>query len=187
MGLYKGWAPELRSFPHFMLALRQQFEDPFEEEKAHARLQQIRQGSLSMSEYISEFHQLAGVVQGWPEQVKIHFFREGLHPEVAQWAMVTAEPTSLAGWYTRAAEAEVRLRPQELALSQKRDMHDFFVGLMGKRTSELDDPTEGNKGMLPDFGNLKYPYRTEDKHNVRRTSSHSDKAHFIHQSPDQSL
>uniref|UniRef100_A0ACB8F1C5 Uncharacterized protein n=1 Tax=Sphaerodactylus townsendi TaxID=933632 RepID=A0ACB8F1C5_9SAUR len=38
-----------------------------------------------------------GVVQDWQEQVKIHFFREGLHPELAQWAMVTAEPTSLAG------------------------------------------------------------------------------------------
>uniref|UniRef100_A0ACB8F7T0 Uncharacterized protein n=1 Tax=Sphaerodactylus townsendi TaxID=933632 RepID=A0ACB8F7T0_9SAUR len=83
--------------------------DPFEEEKARARLRQIRQGSRSMSEYVSVFRQLAGVVQDWPEQVKIHFFQEGLHPEVAQWAMVTAEPTSLAGWYTRAGEAEVRL------------------------------------------------------------------------------
>ncbi|XP_048343435.1 tachykinin-3 [Sphaerodactylus townsendi] len=53
------------------------------------------------------------------------------------------------------------ISPQELALSQKRDMHDFFVGLMGKRTSELDDPTEGNKGMLPDFGNLKYSSNAE--------------------------
>uniref|UniRef100_A0ACB8E6Y8 Uncharacterized protein n=1 Tax=Sphaerodactylus townsendi TaxID=933632 RepID=A0ACB8E6Y8_9SAUR len=54
-------------------ALRRQFEDPFEEEKARARLRQIRQGSRSMSECVSEFHQLAGVVQDWPEQVKIHF------------------------------------------------------------------------------------------------------------------
>uniref|UniRef100_A0ACB8F075 Uncharacterized protein n=1 Tax=Sphaerodactylus townsendi TaxID=933632 RepID=A0ACB8F075_9SAUR len=73
------------------------FEDPFEEEKAHARLRKIRQGSRFMSEYVSEFRQLAWVVQDWLGQVKIHFFREGLHPEVAQWAMVTAEPTSLAG------------------------------------------------------------------------------------------
>uniref|UniRef100_A0ACB8ECN9 Uncharacterized protein n=1 Tax=Sphaerodactylus townsendi TaxID=933632 RepID=A0ACB8ECN9_9SAUR len=96
VGLYKGRAPELRSFPHFMLALRQQFEDPFKEEKARARLRQIRQGSRSMSVYISEFHQLAGVVQDWLEQVQIHFFREGLRPEVAQWPMGTVEQTSLA-------------------------------------------------------------------------------------------
>uniref|UniRef100_A0ACB8FSM6 Uncharacterized protein n=1 Tax=Sphaerodactylus townsendi TaxID=933632 RepID=A0ACB8FSM6_9SAUR len=62
-----------------------QFEDPFEEEEAWVRVQQIRQGSQSVSEYVSEFCQLAGVVQDWPEQVKIHFFQEGLHPEVAQW------------------------------------------------------------------------------------------------------
>ncbi|XP_062975831.1 tachykinin-3 isoform X2 [Elgaria multicarinata webbii] len=28
------------------------------------------------------------------------------------------------------------ISPQALASSQKRDMHDFFVGLMGKRTTE---------------------------------------------------
>ncbi|XP_060620168.2 tachykinin-3 isoform X3 [Anolis sagrei] len=28
------------------------------------------------------------------------------------------------------------IAPQALASSQKRDMHDFFVGLMGKRTTE---------------------------------------------------
>uniref|UniRef100_A0ACB8FX06 Uncharacterized protein n=1 Tax=Sphaerodactylus townsendi TaxID=933632 RepID=A0ACB8FX06_9SAUR len=104
VGLCKGRAPELRSFPRFMLALWRQFKDPFEEKKVRARLRQIRQGSRSVSEYVLEFRQLAGVVQDWPEQVKIHFFREGLHPEVAQWAMVTTEPTSLAGWYTRAGE-----------------------------------------------------------------------------------
>ncbi|XP_054859148.1 tachykinin-3 [Eublepharis macularius] len=48
------------------------------------------------------------------------------------------------------------ISPQALASSQKRDMHDFFVGLMGKRTTELDNPTEGNKGMLTSFGDLKY-------------------------------
>uniref|UniRef100_A0ACB8GEL3 Uncharacterized protein n=1 Tax=Sphaerodactylus townsendi TaxID=933632 RepID=A0ACB8GEL3_9SAUR len=111
---HRSRAPELRSFPHFMLALQRQFEDLFEEEKARVGLRQIRQGSRSMSEYVSEFRQLAGVVQDWPEQVKIHFFREGLYPEVAQWAMVTAEPTSLARWYMRAGKAEIRLRRVQL-------------------------------------------------------------------------
>uniref|UniRef100_A0ACB8ECA2 Uncharacterized protein n=1 Tax=Sphaerodactylus townsendi TaxID=933632 RepID=A0ACB8ECA2_9SAUR len=45
VGLYKGQAPELSFFPHFMSALRWQFEDLFKEEKAHASLWQIRQGS----------------------------------------------------------------------------------------------------------------------------------------------
>uniref|UniRef100_A0ACB8FER7 Uncharacterized protein n=1 Tax=Sphaerodactylus townsendi TaxID=933632 RepID=A0ACB8FER7_9SAUR len=92
----------MEKLPYFLV----QFEDPFEEEKAWVRLRQIRQGSQSVSEYVSEFRQLAGVVQDWPEQ---RDFREGLHPEVAQWAMVTAELTSLAGWYTWAGKAEIRL------------------------------------------------------------------------------
>ncbi|XP_062826944.1 tachykinin-3 isoform X2 [Anolis carolinensis] len=50
--------------------------------------------------------------------------------------------------------------PQTLASSQKRDMHDFFVGLMGKRTTELDQPTE-DKGKLTDFGNIKYSKTAE--------------------------
>uniref|UniRef100_A0ACB8F7F8 Uncharacterized protein n=1 Tax=Sphaerodactylus townsendi TaxID=933632 RepID=A0ACB8F7F8_9SAUR len=82
VGLYRSRVPELHSFPHFMLALRQQFKDPFEEEKARVGLWQIRQGSRSM--------------------------------KVAQWAMVTAEPTSLAGWYMKAGEAEIRLRRVKL-------------------------------------------------------------------------
>ncbi|XP_015278209.1 PREDICTED: tachykinin-3 [Gekko japonicus] len=53
------------------------------------------------------------------------------------------------------------ISPQALASSQKRDMHDFFVGLMGKRTSELDNSTEGNKETLPGFGNLKYSSNAE--------------------------
>uniref|UniRef100_A0ACB8F861 Uncharacterized protein n=1 Tax=Sphaerodactylus townsendi TaxID=933632 RepID=A0ACB8F861_9SAUR len=44
---YKSRAPKLRSFPHFMLALQGQFEDPFEE-KAQVRLWQIPQGSQSL-------------------------------------------------------------------------------------------------------------------------------------------
>ncbi|XP_077184990.1 tachykinin-3 isoform X3 [Paroedura picta] len=53
------------------------------------------------------------------------------------------------------------ISPQALGSSQKRDMHDFFVGLMGKRTTELDNPTEGNKGTLPGFGDLKYSSNAE--------------------------
>uniref|UniRef100_A0ACB8FWN5 Ubiquitin carboxyl-terminal hydrolase 12 n=1 Tax=Sphaerodactylus townsendi TaxID=933632 RepID=A0ACB8FWN5_9SAUR len=68
VGLYKGWAPELRSFPRFMLALQRQFKDLFEEEKARTRLRQIWQESRSVSEYVSEFCQLARVVQDWPEE-----------------------------------------------------------------------------------------------------------------------
>ncbi|KAJ6658063.1 hypothetical protein lerEdw1_001539 [Lerista edwardsae] len=53
------------------------------------------------------------------------------------------------------------VNPQALASSQKRDMHDFFVGLMGKRTTEPDNPTDVNKGTLPGFDDLKYLTNTE--------------------------
>uniref|UniRef100_A0A8C8RMR1 Neurokinin-B n=1 Tax=Pelusios castaneus TaxID=367368 RepID=A0A8C8RMR1_9SAUR len=36
------------------------------------------------------------------------------------------------------------------------DMHDFFVGLMGKRTSEPDDPTEGNKETFAGAGDPRH-------------------------------
>ncbi|CAM5169011.1 unnamed protein product [Eretmochelys imbricata] len=44
---------------------------------------------------------------------------------------------------------------------QKRDMHDFFVGLMGKRTPEPDGPTDRNKETSTGFGDLKYPPSAE--------------------------
>ncbi|XP_032994309.1 tachykinin-3 isoform X1 [Lacerta agilis] len=53
------------------------------------------------------------------------------------------------------------VNPQALASSQKRDMHDFFVGLMGKRTTEPDNPTDVNKGTLTGFGDLKYSLNAE--------------------------
>ncbi|XP_065275180.1 tachykinin-3 [Emys orbicularis] len=52
-------------------------------------------------------------------------------------------------------------RPKMPVPPQKRDMHDFFVGLMGKRTPEPDDPTDGNKETSAGFGDLKYPPNAE--------------------------
>uniref|UniRef100_A0ACB8FC15 Uncharacterized protein n=1 Tax=Sphaerodactylus townsendi TaxID=933632 RepID=A0ACB8FC15_9SAUR len=114
------------ALPDFLVQLEahmEQFEDedeiemfkgPFQEEKARPRLQRIRQGTRSVADYVSALWQLARVIQDWPEPVKIHFFKEGLHPEVAQWALVTAEPTSLAGWYMWAGEAEIWLHKVQL-------------------------------------------------------------------------
>uniref|UniRef100_A0A8D2LJ82 Tachykinin precursor 3 n=1 Tax=Varanus komodoensis TaxID=61221 RepID=A0A8D2LJ82_VARKO len=42
-----------------------------------------------------------------------------------------------------------------------RDMHDFFVGLMGKRTTEPDNPIPDNREVLTDFGDLKYSPNAE--------------------------
>uniref|UniRef100_A0ACB8F0I6 Uncharacterized protein n=1 Tax=Sphaerodactylus townsendi TaxID=933632 RepID=A0ACB8F0I6_9SAUR len=92
--------------------------DEFEEEMAHPQLRQIWQGPQPMSEYVAESCQLAGVVQGWPELVKVHFFREGFHPEMAQWSMVSAELTSLAGGYTWMGMAEIHLRRVQLLEQQ---------------------------------------------------------------------
>ncbi|XP_014928673.1 tachykinin-3 isoform X1 [Acinonyx jubatus] len=47
--------------------------------------------------------------------------------------------------------------PKELPLPQKRDMHDFFVGLMGKRNSQPDTSIDVNQENVPSFGTLKYP------------------------------
>ncbi|XP_007506304.1 tachykinin-3 isoform X1 [Monodelphis domestica] len=44
---------------------------------------------------------------------------------------------------------------------QKRDMHDFFVGLMGKRNIQAEPPMEVNQGNFPGFGDPKYPTASE--------------------------
>ncbi|XP_040347601.1 tachykinin-3 isoform X2 [Herpailurus yagouaroundi] len=51
--------------------------------------------------------------------------------------------------------------PKELPLPQKRDMHDFFVGLMGKRNSQPDTSIDVNQENVPSFGTLKYPHSVE--------------------------
>ncbi|XP_062932465.1 tachykinin-3 [Cynocephalus volans] len=51
--------------------------------------------------------------------------------------------------------------PKELSPPQKRDMHDFFVGLMGKRNIQSDTPTDVNQKNVPSFGTLKYPSSAE--------------------------
>ncbi|XP_059970153.1 tachykinin-3 [Mesoplodon densirostris] len=51
--------------------------------------------------------------------------------------------------------------PKESSLPQKRDMHDFFVGLMGKRNIQPDTPVDMNQENVPSFGTFKYPSNVE--------------------------
>ncbi|XP_054436229.1 tachykinin-3 [Pteronotus mesoamericanus] len=51
--------------------------------------------------------------------------------------------------------------PKKLSFLQKRDMHDFFVGLMGKRNIQPDVPIDVNQENIPSFGSLKYPPNVE--------------------------
>ncbi|XP_028347024.1 tachykinin-3 isoform X2 [Physeter macrocephalus] len=51
--------------------------------------------------------------------------------------------------------------PKESSLPQKRDMHDFFVGLMGKRNIQADTPIDMNQENVPSFGTSKYPSNVE--------------------------
>ncbi|XP_006909046.1 tachykinin-3 [Pteropus alecto] len=51
--------------------------------------------------------------------------------------------------------------PKTLSLFQKRDMHDFFVGLMGKRNIQPDTPIDVNQENVRSFGSLKYPPSVE--------------------------
>ncbi|XP_003790594.1 tachykinin-3 [Otolemur garnettii] len=52
--------------------------------------------------------------------------------------------------------SKASLDPKESSLPQKRDMHDFFVGLMGKRNIQPDTSTDVNQENVPSFGTLKY-------------------------------
>ncbi|XP_059790644.1 tachykinin-3 isoform X2 [Balaenoptera ricei] len=51
--------------------------------------------------------------------------------------------------------------PKESSLPQKRDMHDFFVGLMGKRNIQPDTPIDMNQENVPSFDTFKYPSNVE--------------------------
>ncbi|XP_058027519.1 tachykinin-3 isoform X2 [Ahaetulla prasina] len=53
------------------------------------------------------------------------------------------------------------INPQTLASSQKRDMHDFFVGLMGKRTIEPDNSVELSKETFTGLSDVKYSPNAE--------------------------
>ncbi|KAI6050281.1 tachykinin-3 [Marmota monax] len=70
-----------------------------------------------------------------------------------------SRPVSLEGLLKVLSKASVD--PKESSLPQKRDMHDFFVGLMGKRNSQPDNPTDVNPENIPSFGTLKYPPSAE--------------------------
>uniref|UniRef100_A0ACB8FT61 Uncharacterized protein n=1 Tax=Sphaerodactylus townsendi TaxID=933632 RepID=A0ACB8FT61_9SAUR len=109
VGLYEGWMPELMAFPRFMSALCRRFEGPFQEERAKRKLQNLRQGMRLVADFTSEFCQLAGQIRDWPEPVLVHFYKEALDPEIAQWGTMGADPPTLAGWYRRAGETEICL------------------------------------------------------------------------------
>ncbi|XP_029810773.1 tachykinin-3 isoform X4 [Suricata suricatta] len=57
--------------------------------------------------------------------------------------------------------SKASMDPKESPLPQKRDMHDFFVGLMGKRNSQPDTSIDVNQENVPSFGTLKYPPNVE--------------------------
>ncbi|XP_006171971.1 tachykinin-3 [Tupaia chinensis] len=57
------------------------------------------------------------------------------------------------------ALSKASIDPKNSSLPQKRDMHDFFVGLMGKRN--IQTGTEGNQENAPRFGTLKFPPSAE--------------------------
>ncbi|XP_031205184.1 tachykinin-3 isoform X2 [Mastomys coucha] len=64
-----------------------------------------------------------------------------------------SRPVSLEGLLKVLSKASVG--PKETSRPQKRDMHDFFVGLMGKRNSQPDTPTDVVEENTPSFGILK--------------------------------
>ncbi|XP_055468040.1 tachykinin-3 [Psammomys obesus] len=77
-------------------------------------------------------------------------------------ALSQLPPSLLRRLYNRSVSLEGLLKvlskastgPKETSLPQKRDMHDFFVGLMGKRSSHPDTATDVAENA-PSFGTLK--------------------------------
>ncbi|XP_004700875.1 tachykinin-3 [Echinops telfairi] len=81
-----------------------------------------------------------------------------LPPSLLQ-KLVDSQTVSLEGLLKILSSASVG--PKKLSLFQKRDMHDFFVGLMGKRNSQPDTPFDANREGVPSSGNPKYPSKAE--------------------------
>uniref|UniRef100_A0ACB8F0A5 Uncharacterized protein n=1 Tax=Sphaerodactylus townsendi TaxID=933632 RepID=A0ACB8F0A5_9SAUR len=95
VGLVEEDAPEIYHLECFLLALRKRFEDPLVEEKARGELQRLQKGSLSVSDFAAEFHELASCLCGRPEMVLVQLFEDALHPKVLQWALVNGNPETL--------------------------------------------------------------------------------------------
>ncbi|XP_045443386.1 tachykinin-3 [Pipistrellus kuhlii] len=55
------------------------------------------------------------------------------------------------------ALSQASKNPKKRSFLQKRDMHDFFVGLMGKRNGQPGPPAEGTPEGAPRSGSLPYP------------------------------
>ncbi|XP_075409353.1 tachykinin-3 [Tenrec ecaudatus] len=81
-----------------------------------------------------------------------------LPPSLLQ-KLVDSQTVSLEGLLKILSSTSVG--PKKLSLFQKRDMHDFFVGLMGKRDSQPDTAFDANREGAPSFGNPKYPRKAE--------------------------
>ncbi|KAM9230084.1 tachykinin-3 [Dugong dugon] len=80
-------------------------------------------------------------------------------PPSLLWRLLDSRSVSLEGLLKMLSKASVG--PKESSLPQKRDMHDFFVGLMGKRNIQPDTPTDVNQENVPSCGSLKYPSNAE--------------------------
>ncbi|XP_043824754.1 tachykinin-3 [Dromiciops gliroides] len=81
-----------------------------------------------------------------------------LHPSLLR-RLYNSRSLSLDGLLRLLSKTTVD--PKESMDFQKRDMHDFFVGLMGKRNIQSEPPMEVNQENYPGFGNPKYSTDSE--------------------------
>lgn len=114
MALHDVGAPELGGVEAFLEGLRERFEDPILTRRAELAMYSLRQGSRSVAEYIGQFRRIAQRLRGWPEQLLVCQFRDGLSREMYQGCLFRGFPDSLPAWYRLASTLELELRGRGL-------------------------------------------------------------------------
>jgi hypothetical protein len=92
----------ITEWPKFLRELQKKFGDPNPANTAITRLEQCRQGTRSVDEFVTEFDSIAAET-GFNDEALIRYFQNGLNLGIFNqiWAMDTP-PSDLEGWEEKA-------------------------------------------------------------------------------------